>query len=62
MRHIPTNSLAKQTGFKLEGMLRWNCMMEGYQKVGKEAREGDVGDDLLGRIREILERAFTRMV
>jgi hypothetical protein len=67
-------------GFKLEGVLRWKCVLpvvEGYQKVGKEARAGDAGNGLLGRDtsnewafcwddweeggRGLVERAFARV-
>lgn len=74
-----SNNLAKRMGFKLEGVLRWEFVLpavEGYQKLGKEARAGDAGDGLLGRDsnvwalcwddweesgREIVERAFARV-
>jgi RimJ/RimL family protein N-acetyltransferase len=75
-----SNNLAKRMGFKLEGVLRWKCVLpvvEGYQKVGKEARAGDAGNGLLGRDtsnewafcwddweeggRGLVERAFARV-
>lgn len=73
-----SNNLAKRMGFKLEGMMRWGYVLpavEGYPKLGKEARAGDAGNDLLGRdtnewalcwddwedgVTELVERAFAR--
>ncbi|KAF8557686.1 acyl-CoA N-acyltransferase [Imleria badia] len=75
-----SNNLAKRMGFKLEGVLRWKFalpVVEGYQKLGKEARAGDAGDGLLGTDttvwglcwddweesgRVLVERAFARIV
>lgn len=74
-----SNNLAKRMGFKLEGVLRWKYVLpvvEGYQKLGKEARAGDARNGLLGRDsnewalcwddweesgRELVERAFARV-
>ncbi|KAI9571203.1 hypothetical protein HD554DRAFT_262094 [Boletus coccyginus] len=74
-----SNNVAERMGFKLEGVLRWKYVLpvlEGYQKVGKEARTGDAGNGLLGRDsnewalcwddweesgRELVERAFARV-
>jgi len=76
--NLPSNNLAKRMGFKLEGVARWKYVLpagEGYQKMGKEAREGDPANGLLGRDsnewamcwddweeggREIVERTFAR--
>ncbi|KAF8550549.1 hypothetical protein OG21DRAFT_396300 [Imleria badia] len=73
-----SNNLAKRMGFKLEGVFRWKYALpavEGYHKLGKEARAGDAGNGLLGRdsnelavcwddweesARELVERAFAR--
>lgn len=77
--NIASNNLARRMGFKLEGVSRWNYTLprvEGYPKVGKEGREGDTGNGLLGRDsneyaicwddwenggRDIVEKAFARM-
>ncbi|KIJ68086.1 hypothetical protein HYDPIDRAFT_107724 [Hydnomerulius pinastri MD-312] len=78
--NLPSNNLAKRMGFKFEGVKRWKYVIpkvEGYQKPGKQAREGDAGNGLLGRDsnewalcwdeweesgREIVERALARVV
>ena len=75
-----SNNLVKRMGFKLDGVLRWKWVLpavEGYQKLGKEARADDAGNGLLGRDsnewalcwddweesgRELVERAFARVV
>ena len=74
-----SSNLAKRMGFKLEGVLRWKYVLpvvEGYQKLGKEARVGDAGNALLGQDsnewalcwddweesgRALVERAFARV-
>lgn len=76
--NVASNNLAKRMGFKLEGVFRWKYIVpavEGYHKLGKEARAGDAGSGLLGidsnelalcwddweeSARELVERAFAR--
>ncbi|KAF9227159.1 acyl-CoA N-acyltransferase [Gyrodon lividus] len=77
--NLPSHNLAKRMGFQFEGVIRWKYVLpkvEGYHKLGKDARVGDGGNGLLGRDssewalcwdewegggRELVERAFARV-
>ncbi|KAF9241852.1 hypothetical protein BU15DRAFT_60748 [Melanogaster broomeanus] len=74
-----SNKVATRMGFKLEGVSRWSCLLpkvEGYPRLGNEARLDDAGNGLLGADhnewalcwddwegggRELVQRVFARV-